>query len=169
MILPKRIWRNISEIEGFEEYTDYQVSNMGKVRSLKFGKKKVLKPNVCTNGYLQVGLWNNGKAKYFLIHRLVALAFIPNDNAIKKTEINHINEDKINNCVWNLEWCTHEDNVNYGTRTERTSKQVLCIELNQIFPSTMEVERELGLAHNSISNCCNGIRKTCGGYHWKYI
>ena len=173
MILPKRIWRNLNEIEGMEEHTDYQVSNTGKVRSLKFGKKKVLKPIVCASGYLQVGLCVNGKVKTFRIHRLVAMAFIPNDDMENKTQINHIDEIKTNNCVENLEWCTREYNNNYGTRTERTakakSKKVYCVELDRIFPSTHEASRQLGLAHNSISRCCNGKYKTCGGYHWKYI
>ena len=169
MILPKQIWRNLSEIEGLEDFIDYEVSNTGKVRSLKFGRKKILKASIHKDGYLLIGLWNNGKIKNFLIHRLVALAFIPNDDPTNKTEVNHISEIKSDNSVWNLEWVTPKQNANHGTRNERISKKVLCIELNQIFPSTHEASRQLGLYHSSISRCCNGKQKTSGGYHWTYI
>ena len=167
------IWKRIDSIEGFEDYKNYEISNHGRVRSLKFGKTKVLKPNLCSNGYLQAQFSINGKNKKVLIHRLVAFAFISNDNPIEKTEINHIDENKQNNMSNNLEWCTREYNMYYGTGLERrmknVSKKIFCIELNQIFDSIHEAERQLGLANESISRCCNGIRKTCGGYHWSFI
>lgn len=119
-------WR---PIEGYEEL--YEVSSYGRVRSLdryvvdslghrKFYKSKVLSPAKDTDGYLKVGLSYNGKCKKCLVHRLAAQAFIPNlDNL---PEVNHKDEDKTNNRVDNLEWCTTKYNVNYGTARTRSIK-----------------------------------------------
>ena len=164
------IWKRIDLIEGFEEYHNYEVSNHGRVRNSATGK--ILKPNLCSNGYLQAQFSINNQRRKVLLHRLVAFAFIENDNPIEKVEVNHIDENRHNNAASNLEWCTREYNLNYGTRLEKMrkmSKKVFCIELNQIFESMHEVERQLGLANESISRCCNGKRKTCGGYHWRFI
>ena len=103
-------------IEGYERL--YEVSNMGRVRSLKYGKKKILKPVMTKFGYLRVGLHKEGKQKLFFVHRLVTQAFIPNPEGLP--QINHIDEDKTNNVVDNLEWCDHRYNMNYGTRIERS-------------------------------------------------
>lgn len=112
-------WRPIEGYEGL-----YEVSNLGKVRSLdridctgRRLKGKILIPLMMKNGYLSVFLCKEGKAKHFLIHRLVAQAFILNPEGLK--EINHKDEDKTNNLVDNLEYCDRKYNMNYGTRTER--------------------------------------------------
>lgn len=130
MLLPKRIWKDIEGFEGF-----YQVSNDGKVRSLdryvkgRNGKKrrikgKILKPiyNKHKCGYVQVvaSLCKDSKPYYLLVNRLVAKAFIPNPNNL--TDVNHKDENPLNNHVRNLEWMSHKDNCNYGTRNERCSK-----------------------------------------------
>lgn len=110
MLLPKQYWRDIPNYEG-----KYQVSNTGRVRSLNYGrtgKIKVLKQGTKDNGYKVVVIYKNGKRKKYLVHRLVAQAFIPNPN--NYPIINHKDENKTNNAVWNLEWCTYEYNVNYG-------------------------------------------------------
>ena len=165
-------------IEGYEEF--YEVSNLGRVRSLertvikKNGVKrkvsgKILKPRV-TRGYLIVELCKNGIRRYFLIHRLVATAFIPNPD--KKLCVNHLDENKQNNSVENLEWCTVQENNNYGTRTKRSSekhkKAVLCVELNQIFPSLTDAAKQLCLSVGNISHVLAGRYKTTGGYHFEY-
>ena len=164
------IWKDISKIEGMEEYIDYQISSYGRVKSLKRSREIILKPRNI-HGYLAINLYANGKRKTFKIHRLVAFAFIFNDNPQEKTDINHKDENKTNNKVSNLEWCTKAYNNSYGTRTERTSKKVYCLELNRIFNSIREIERQLGLYHSNISNCCNHREnyKTCGGYHFEFI
>lgn len=165
-------WKDISTIEGLEEYKDYQVSNLGRIKSLKKGKEIIRKNGVDKYGYFNISLYANGKHKTFLIHRIVALAFIENTDE-NKCEVNHIDENKQNNCVWNLEWVTTSQNINYGTRNKRVAnvlgKKVFCVELNRIFPSATEVERELSLPQSNISSCCNGKNKTCGGFHWYFI
>lgn len=110
----EEIWKNVTE-EGYENL--YEVSNLGRVR--RIGKKngKCLKPYPNKKGYLQVDLTNNGKRKCCRIHRLVAKAFIPNPNNLE--EVNHKDENKTNNMVTNLEWCTSEYNANYKTRNKR--------------------------------------------------
>ena len=120
MLLPKRVWRDIPGYEG-----KYQVSNDGKVRSLNYrhtGKKQILKERVDIGGYAVIGLCKDGKEKKYKVHRLIALAFIPNPNNLPY--VNHKDENKTNNHVSNLEWCTAKYNVNYGTRNERHSKKV---------------------------------------------
>ena len=120
----KEIWK---PIKGYEKL--YEVSNFGKIKSLK--KKIILKQFKNTNGYFQVELWKNKKGKQFLVHKLVAESFILNINNFPF--INHIDENKENNCTNNLEWCTAKYNCNYGTRNSRLSSPVICIELNKIY------------------------------------
>ena len=171
----KEEWKTVV-VDG-EIYENYEVSNMGNVRSLNYnktGEVQVLKPFVAS-GYLQVSLWKGGKQKMFLVHRLVAYAFIPNDNPTEKTEVNHISEVKTENRADNLEWTTPKQNANHGTRNERSgkarSKKVRCIETGVVYGSVMEVGRKLGLDPSHICACCNGKKsyKTCGGYHWEYV
>ena len=171
----EEIWKPVT-VDG-EIYENYEVSNMGRVRSLNYGGRtgvvKMLKPSVRTDGYLQVGLQKGGKQKMCLVHRLVAYAFIENDNPTEKTDINHINEIKTNNRVENLEWVTRKQNTNHGTRNERVakilSKKVICVETGIIYESTIEVERKTGLDQSSICRCCKGKQKTCGKFHWEYV
>ena len=118
MLLPKRIWRDIPGYEG-----KYQVSNTGQVRSLNYnhtGKTKILKQGTTIHGYKQVILYKDGKHKRYSVHRLVAQAFIPNPNNLP--QVNHKDENKTNNVAWNLEWMSHKDNCNYGTRNKRRSE-----------------------------------------------
>lgn len=112
------IWKDIPGYEG-----KYQVSNRGEVKSLNYrgsGELKLLKQNTDKNGYKQVSLYKNGKRKNHFVHRLVAMAFLPNPNNL--SIVNHKDENPSNNNVNNLEWCTQEYNLNYGTRNERASK-----------------------------------------------
>lgn len=109
------IWKDIPGYEG-----KYEVSNLGRVRSLKFNKTKILKQDTNKRGYKRVNLYKNGKKKNYWVHRLVAIAFISNPNNYK--EVNHKDENTSNNNVKNLEWCTREYNNNYGTRTKRASE-----------------------------------------------
>ena len=118
MLLPREIWKDIRGYEG-----KYQVSNIGNVRSLNYrgvkGKVKRLKTECNNCGYILVFLYKECKPKGYSVHRLVAEAFIPNPNNLP--QVNHKDENKANNCVWNLEWCTREYNRNYGTCPQRVS------------------------------------------------
>ena len=114
------IWRDIEGYEGL-----YQVSNLGRVRSLNYnrtGKVQNMKLGTYPNGYKMVDLKKNKKRKAHLVHRLVAKAFIPNPNPDQLCEVNHKDEDKANNTVDNLEWCSHIYNQYYGTKRERQAK-----------------------------------------------
>lgn len=113
--MTEEIWRPVVGYEGL-----YEVSSYGRVRSLdrydsrnRFRKGRILKLSDNGRGYLIVGLHSNNKVKNFLVHRLVAEAFLPNPENL--TEVNHKDEDKSNNCVDNLEWCNRNYNINYGT------------------------------------------------------
>lgn len=180
----QEVWKDIIIIEQNNVVYDftglYQVSNMGRIRSLDridaSGhqlKGKMMKLTKRKDGYLIVKLSKNGKAKAFLVHRIVGFVFILNDDPINKTEINHISEEKTDNRVSNLQWVTPKENSNHGTRIERItkkqSKKVICIETGKVYLSTMDVQRKLGFNQGSIGKCCNGKLKTCGGYHWMYL
>ena len=159
----------IEEMKDIKDYEGlYAITRDGNVWSYR--NNKFLKPRLNKGDYHQVNLCKNGKGKNFLIHRLVAKAFIPNPNNLP--EVNHKDEDKSNNCVENLEWMSKIDNINYGTGIERSakkrSKPVYCIELNKIFDGARQAARELGLDNSSIIKCCKGKVKTHRGYHWKY-
>jgi hypothetical protein len=171
------------DIAGYENL--YQVSNMGNIKSLGNGnsnnsnnsKEKTLKLSKNRDGYLKVDLCKEGKVKTYQVHRLVAEAFIENPNNLP--QVNHRDEDKTNNASGNLEWCTPKQNINYGSHNQRSaasrinhpkrSKQVLCLETGKIYPSTMEVQRQLGFAQGYISMCCNGRCKQAYGFHWTFL
>ena len=162
------IWKDKKNYEGH-----YQVSNCGRVKSIKFGKERILKPLTNSSGYLCVNLYKNGIIKTYLVHRLVAEVFLPNPNNYK--EVNHKDECKTNNVVTNLEWCDRSYNNNYGTArqrmVEKKSKSVLQYDLEGNFikewQSTRECERN-GFNHSVICKCCNGKLKTYKGFIWKY-
>ena len=118
---------NINEIWlPIENYEDYQVSNHGRVKSLNYNKTKqeqILKLYTNKYGYQQVMFCKDGKRKMFSVHRLVASTFIDNPNNYE--QVNHKDENPSNNHVDNLEWCTAQYNINYGTRNEKASKAMI--------------------------------------------
>lgn len=159
------------------KYTDgYEVSNLGNVKSLvkehpcnKCSKERILKPTI-QRGYKRVMIYINGKGKWESIHRMVAKTFIDNPNNYKC--VSHKDENKLNNRVDNLEWCTHKYNMNYGVRNKNISKKnsrpVICIETGIEYSSLKDVTKRTGINFSHLSDCCRGKRKTTGGYHWKY-
>ena len=159
---------NWKDIEGYDGL--YQVSDKGRVKSLKFGKENLLKPRKTPKGYLQVHLCKNGETKWCYLHRLVAQSFLSNNNNLP--QINHKNEDKIDNRVENLEWCDARYNNTYGTRTDKCLKPVIQYsksgEFIKEWKSVTDVENELKIYHSNISACCRGKLKSAGGYVWKY-
>ena len=159
------IWKEIAGYEGL-----YWVSNLGRVKSLKHGKEKILKPWKNTRGYLLVDLYKDGHTKHLLVHRLVAEAFIPNQNNLET--VNHKDEVKTNNVASNLEWMSREDNVAYS-QPQWAKRSVHMFdkstgELLATFPSTNEAGRVTCIDKSSISKCCLGKLKSACGYIWRY-
>lgn len=174
--MKKEIWKDIKGYEGL-----YEVSNMGRVRSLNYNhtsEVKELKGRKNRDGYLYVILWKDRKPQRKRVHRLVAEAFISNPEGLPC--INHRDEVKTNNRVDNLEWCTVAYNLEYSGNTkkmiaaanEATKKPILQYTKDglflQEFESIMEAERQTGIAQQNISACCNGNRKSAGGFIWRF-
>ena len=161
----EEVWRDIEGYEGL-----YQVSNLGRVKSLWYGKERILKLGRNIFGYLTVGLHKNEQQKTCKVHRLVAQAFIPNPNNLP--DVNHCDEDKTNNSVQNLEFCDAKYNNNYGTRTEKCSKPVQQFtksgEFVKEWKSLHDIERNLGYSSSNISGSCRGARKSAYNFIWKY-
>lgn len=168
----KELWKDIKGYEGI-----YQVSNLGRVKRVT--TDRVLKGCKNTKGYLKVDLYKNGSQSNKRIHRLVAQAFIPNpDNT---SQVNHIDENKTNNAISNLEWVTSKENINHGTRNERAGKAIsksnsIPIIATNIktgesteFYGARECARQLGLQHPSITAALKGRLTQTGGYTFKYM
>ena len=178
------IWKDIKGYEGL-----YQVSNFGRVKSLEreswngkayFIKKEQIRTILKdTGGYYYIGLTKEGKTKNYMVHRLVAEAFIPNPD--NYPEVNHKDENKLNNCVDNLEWCTSKYNANYGNRNNKVkeiirkkgiNKPVLQYDLDGNFikeyDALYQAYKATGIRHTNISTCCRGIYKQSGGFIWKF-
>lgn len=183
------IWKNCD----FVGFPNYEVSNLGNVRSLdrvsiRRGTKTNLKgfelKKRDVRGYYRVVLYSGDRAshKAFSVHRLVALAFVDNEHNFPY--VNHKDENRKNNRSDNLEWCTAKYNSNYGTAINRrvlhqdwnsiAKKQAIPVDqydksgnLVHRWESMMECERQTGFRCSSVSRCCKGMLKTYGGYVWK--
>lgn len=157
-------------VPGYEGY--YAVSDRGTVYSLR--KERELKPKIDRYGYEVVTLTVHGHSKCFTIHRLVALAFIP--NPYNKPTVNHKDENKRNNAVSNLEWATHKENDNHGTRNQRMSKSKCRRAVIGLFPDgstktfdgVKAASDASGIAHSQIAKCCKGIIKQTHNIEWRY-
>lgn len=153
------------------------VSDLGRVKSLNYGrtgKKSILKPEKIRGGYLRVNLFKNGKIKRFLVHRLVWESF--NGTIPEGYDCNHINEDKSDNRLENLNLMTRKENINWGTGIKRRAKsrqklvEQFTLDGTHIATwfSVKGIVEELGFYQSSISDCCLGKLKTAHGYIWKY-
>lgn len=162
-------WTHVNGFDGL-----YIISNLGSVKSFHKGYWKTLKSSKSKKGYLVVILCKNGKETSYQVHRLVALHFIPNPE--NKPQVNHIDEDKENNTVSNLEWMTNKENSNHGTRNKRLSKNVSCYDLesgdfiqefDSIRQACYKIKKKPVMGANII-RCCKGKQKTAYGYYWSY-
>ena len=175
------------------------VSNLGRIKRLPLGKQwpyrrthnNIRKVHV-KNGYCQVNLSRNNKVKWYGVHRLVAMAFIP--NPYNYPQVNHIDECKTNNIVTNLEWCTQRQNQIHGTARQRQNetrhrndpncdvwksaaqkmakKVAMCSSdgrIINVFQSMTSAAKETGVAIQTICNQCNGKRKSRRNYYWRTI
>lgn len=171
------VWKDIPGYEGL-----YQVSDHGNVRSLNwrnrgFVRNLYLKKH--NRGYRHVELRKAGKVKAFTVHRLVATAFIPNPN--NYSTVNHKDEDKTNNTVSNLEWCSMSQNMKHTiglhrdryhvegepfSRTEKVVQMSKSGNVLRVWDNLISIKHETGWNQWSIDQCCRGIRKTAYGYLW---
>lgn len=167
------IWKDIPNYEGL-----YQASNTGFIRNSR--TNKILKPRIDKNGYFKHILYIKGVPKEFRTHRLIALTFIENSKNL--LQINHIDENKQNNCIDNLEWVDAKTNNNHATRNKRISvgvqknskkKSVNQYDLNgnliKTWNSLREIERELNIYHNILSNKIKNKDGIMNGYKWKFV
>ena len=176
--MTEEIWLDIKNYEGL-----YQVSDFGRVKSLKSNKEKILKPFARPNGYLGVTLSKKGKSITKSIHRIVAETFISNQN--KLLQVNHKDGNKQNNNVNNLEWCTAQENIKHSWKNGLSrvtegmrehckvyNKKVMQYDKNENFikewESASEAGRKLNIFQQSIVACLKNRTKTAGGYIWRY-
>lgn len=163
-------WKNIDGYDGA-----YEVSNLGRVRSFKYSKERILRQKALTGGYLYVWLSKAGKTKCIRVHRLVAQAFVDNPHGYE--QVNHKDENPQNNRSDNLEWCSAAYNLTYGTRIKRMSaakhKAVCQIDIQTgdticEFQSIKEAAEKTGSNASHIGGCCRGTRATHNGFTWKF-
>ena len=170
----QEIWKDIKQYEGL-----YQISDLGRIKNVV--TRKILKPTLNKHGYLVIHLYKNSISKTFSVHRLVAEHFIANINGFYM--VNHLDCNKQNNNVTNLEWITAKGNSQHASKKGRYAKQsehmkrinekslrpVVAIKENVTlyYSSAKEAEKD-GFSHSDISRCCNGKRKTHRGYVWQF-
>ena len=170
--MTNEVWKDVVGYEGL-----YKVSNLGRIKSLhqyKGTDERCIQPIENGRGYLFVGLHKDRQQRHRYIHRIVAEAFIDNPDGLP--QVNHKDENKANNSVDNLEWCTNEYNENYGTGNLRSakarSKAVVQYDRDgniiKVWDGMSEAAKALGKRNNHIHECCKGKIKTAHGYVWRY-
>jgi hypothetical protein len=164
------IWKDI------EEFPGYQVSNYGRV----IGKTGKILKGFISKGYMYMGYRVNGKKKSRLIHRSLAIAFIPNPK--NKPTVNHINGNKLDNRVENLEWATYKEQTKHAdenglrikvneilrNKFELDKKKIICIETGVMYNSLAEASIRTGFDKANISKSALNLRNTTNGFHWIY-
>lgn len=177
------IWVDIKGYEGL-----YKISSTGEIKSvdryvkhgrhdndnLKFIKGRILKQdeNKKRFGYMQVNLWKNNKGKTFKVHRLVAEHFIPNPN--NHPQVNHIDGDKTNNNISNLEWVTDKENKIHGWEnnlynSEHRKKKIICLENGIIYDSVKLASEEIPCDRRYLFKHLKGKVKSVKGLHYEYL
>lgn len=174
------IWKPIPNYEGL-----YEASSLGRIRSV-YRYNRILKPMISNSGYARVDLFKNKNRKQFSVHRLIAMTFISNPEG--KKAVNHIDENKLNNCIDNLEWVTHKENCNFGTAIKRRlmhtnydmrdrswqtaehyeqvsitmSQPVICVETGKVYRNCRVASEDTGYPARSISRWINGKKQKAG-------
>ena len=173
------IWKDIKGYEGI-----YQVSNLGRIKSLKYGKEVIMKPKPNTHGYIRVSITMHNKKKSIAVHRLVAETFIPNPD--NKPCIDHINTNRADNRVENLRWVTYSENSYNPITNKRNSiantgasnpnaRKTKCITTGKIFETTTAASKYYNVQRENICRCCKGVVKSAGKLpdgtklEWEYI
>lgn len=167
----EEIWKPV------KGYDAYEVSNMGRVRSLykykfikgkyrKIEKVHYLKGADNGHGYKYVTVCDSGKHKRLYVHRMVADAFLANPNNLP--QINHKDENKANNNVANLEWCDSQYNMDYSFSKAVEQIDMKTGEIVASFKSSKEAGRQTGFSSGNISQACNGIWRYYNGYYWRW-
>lgn len=184
------VWKSIYGYNGL-----YEVSNLGRIKSIRTKKSKILKPYKGSSGYNHIVLYKNKKAKTYDVHRIVAISFL--DNKYNKEEVNHKNGNKEDNMVDNLEWVSRSENLLHRHKTLHikgywykrkvpkdivekrlstklkngiwNSKKVLCIETGEVFNSISDVYKKYNFLSQNVGACCRGIQKTAYGLHWNFL
>ena len=157
----------MKDILGYEGI--YAIDECGQVWSYR--RKRFLNPFMSNTGYPQVSLYLNGSKKTCFVHRLVAETFLPNPD--NKPQVHHVDGDRTNPTLSNLQWTTPEENSNDDIHKARcgsvNTRKVYCVELDKTFDSQTIAAKEIGVSPSRISECCRGITKTSGGYHWQFV
>lgn len=160
-------WKDIKGYEGL-----YQINQYGQVKSLPkpigsyISKERILKNRPMKSGYLQVGLVKDGKVKNYLVHRLVAEAFLSNSEEL--SEVDHINGDRTDNRVSNLQWMSHIENNRKKETGIGIPKRIICVETKEVFETITAAAKKCGVSKAAISGAVKRHGKSAG-YHWEEI
>ena len=166
--LNQEIWKDVKKYEGL-----YQVSNLGRVWNKRTGN--LLSERHHSSGYRTVILRKKGNFKCYYVHRLVAEAFLVNDDP-NKTQVNHINEIKTDNRACNLQYVTPKQNINHGTAKERaketrskTENKIILLDTGEIFNDVSAISKKYCIPRWSIINCLKGYQNTAFGLGIMYL
>lgn len=161
------VWEPIKGYEGL-----YEISNKGRVKGFKVRnayQEHILKPLFDKDGYCKVNLYKDRKMKRVSVHKLVALTFLGEEEG--KQQINHIDGNKENNCVENLEWCTPKENIHHSIKIGLAKKKgkynykarkIICVTTGKIYDCIVDAEKETGVSHQNIVKVCRGQRNYAG-------
>lgn len=159
------------EFRPIKDFERYYVSNLGRVLNIRTGRFLTMTDN---HGYLVVNISKNGKARNFLVHRLVSQAFIENPN--NYDTVDHINGIKTDNRAENLQWLSQSDNTKRFWKEqaskewkEQKTRAIICIETEKIYGSIAQASKELNISHGCISDNLNGRLKQTHGLHFEYL